>query len=109
MNRAWSSAGLGVSLKGSTAWHRLSAEGSRRCNPCNRSLASFFICSRVRRCGDVAHINHLPHQDDYHGMLPSDVTVITGDVAVWATSLLARMPATLLCVRNKVDRLTQPW
>ena len=42
MNRASSSAGLDTSVEGSTARHRLSALGSRRCNPRSSCLASSF-------------------------------------------------------------------
>src|SRR5215469_6770835 len=38
MNRASSSAGLDMSVRGSIEWHRLSASGSRRCNPRNSCL-----------------------------------------------------------------------
>ena len=53
----------------------------------------------------MTHIYHLPPQDNYHGMFPSDVTVITGDAAVWATSLdnLPRIDATLLWARKLAE------
>ena len=58
----------------------------------------------------MAHIYHLPHQDNYHGMFPSDVTVITGDLAVRANLLdnLQRIAATLLCARKLAELDDRP-